>query len=78
MDAREFFQDVVHRNYFEFFDHPDDISLLWNAVVSLNSVAEYLALEQLNHAQISRKQFPETAHSSIYARSKIRARAHSH
>jgi hypothetical protein len=40
-------------NYFEFFERGDDIRLLWNAVVSMNSVAEYLALHQQNYARIS-------------------------
>ena len=44
MDTGEFFQNVARRNYFEFFERGDDIRLLWNAVVSMNSVAEYLAL----------------------------------
>ena len=61
MDARQFFQDVVRRNYFEFFDHPDDIRLLWNAVVSMNSVAEFLALHQLNYAEVSLDQLNQTA-----------------
>jgi hypothetical protein len=61
MDAREFFQNVARRNYFEFFEPGDDIRLLWNAVVSMNSVAEYLALDQLNYAQISRNQLERTA-----------------
>jgi hypothetical protein len=61
MDARQFFQDVVRRNYFEFFDHPDDIRLLWNAVVSMNSVAEFLALHQLNYAEVSPDQLNQTA-----------------
>jgi hypothetical protein len=55
MDSREFFQDVAARNYHEFFGRPDDIRLLWNAVVSMNSVAEYLALDQLGYPEISRK-----------------------
>ena len=52
MDAGEFFQNVARRNYFEFFERGDDIRLLWNAVVSMNSVAEYLALHQQNYARI--------------------------
>jgi hypothetical protein len=60
MDAREFFQNVARRDYFEFFAHPDE-RRLWNAVVSMNSVAEYLALEQLNYAPISQNQLTQTA-----------------
>ena len=61
MDTGEFFQNVARRNYFEFFERGDDIRLLWNAVVSMNSVAEYLALHQHNYAPISKKQLARTA-----------------
>jgi hypothetical protein len=54
MDAREFFQDVVSRTYSEFAGCSNDIALLWNALVSMNSVAEYLALEKLGYTQVSR------------------------
>ena len=61
MDTGEFFQNVARRNYFEFFERGDDIRLLWNAVVSMNSVAEYLALHQQNYARISQNQLTRTA-----------------
>ena len=61
MDTGEFFQNVACRNYFEFFERGDDIRLLWNAVVSMNSVAEYLALHQQNYARISQNQLTRTA-----------------
>jgi hypothetical protein len=55
MDARELFQEVVSPNYREFIERPNDIRLLWNALVSMNSVAEYLALERLKYASTSRQ-----------------------
>jgi hypothetical protein len=55
MDSRDFFQDVAARNYYEFFQRHDDKRLLWNAVVSMNSVAEWLALDRLGYPPISRK-----------------------
>jgi hypothetical protein len=55
MDARELFQEVVSPNYREFIESQNDIRLLWNALVSMNSVAEYLALERLNYASTSRQ-----------------------
>jgi hypothetical protein len=61
MDAREFFQDVVSRTYSEFAGCSNDIALLWNALVSMNSVAEYLALEKLNYAQVSRDELTSVA-----------------
>jgi len=41
VDAREFFNTVVKPNYAEFSRHPTDIRLLWNALISMNTVAEY-------------------------------------
>jgi hypothetical protein len=61
MNAREFFQDVVSRNYCEFVGCSNDVRLLWNALVSMNSVAEYLALEKLNYAQVSRNELTSEA-----------------
>jgi hypothetical protein len=55
MDSREFFQDVAARNYYEFFARSDDVRLLWNAVVSMNSVADWFALAQLGYPPISRE-----------------------
>ena len=49
MDSRDFFQDVAARNYYEFFQRHDDKRLLCNAVVSMNSVAEWLALDRLGY-----------------------------
>ena len=49
MDAREFFQDVVKPNYAEFVQSPDNTRLLWNVVVSMNTVPEFLALHRLRY-----------------------------
>jgi hypothetical protein len=49
MDAREFFETVVKPNYYEAKSRPDDFRLIWNAVVSMNTVPEYVALERLNY-----------------------------
>jgi len=45
----------VKPNYDEFVRSPNDIRLLWNALVSMNTVAEYLALERLGYPQVGRK-----------------------
>jgi hypothetical protein len=53
MDASEFFNTVVKRNYEEwtgFTGNQDDFRLLWNAIVSMNTVPEYLALDELGYA----------------------------
>lgn len=49
MDAREFFQYIVQRNYYEFCRSQNAICLLWNAIVSMNTVPEYLALDRLGY-----------------------------
>ena len=62
MDASEFFNTVVKRNYQEFTGSSDDFRLLWNAIVSMNTVAEHVALEQLQYAQVSRRQVRALLH----------------
>jgi hypothetical protein len=54
MDAREFFNTVVTLNYAEFSRRPNDIRLLWNALISMNTVAEYLALDRLGYPAVAR------------------------
>ena len=44
MDAREHFQSVVVPSYSAFVRSPSDFHLLGNALVSMNTVAEYLGL----------------------------------
>jgi hypothetical protein len=62
MDASKFFNTVVKCNYEEFTRSSDDFRLLWNAVVSMNTVAEQLALEQHQYdAQVSRQELARTA-----------------
>src|SRR5262249_33095987 len=61
MDASEFFNTVVKRNYEEFTNNPNDFRSLWNAIVSMNTVAEYMALEQLQYAQVPREKLDATA-----------------
>ena len=53
MYARELFREIVAPNYYEFCGNPTDIRLLWNALISMNSVADYLALERLNYLPAS-------------------------
>jgi hypothetical protein len=61
MDTSEFFNTVVTRNYQEFTANPDDFRSLWNTIISMNTVAEYLALEQLQYAPVSRQKLAGTA-----------------
>jgi hypothetical protein len=65
---RHYFLLLIHasscRNYEEwtgFTGNQDDFRLLWNAIVSMNTVPEYLALDQLGYAQVSREVLDDTA-----------------
>jgi hypothetical protein len=53
MDAAEFFRDIVKSNHDEFTNNTGDLRLLWNAIVSMNTVVEYVALDQLGYGQVS-------------------------
>jgi hypothetical protein len=58
MNAREFFQDIVQRSYYEYCQNPKDIRLLWNAIVSMNTVPDYIALDRLGYVlEVNRKEF---------------------
>jgi hypothetical protein len=61
MDVSDFFNTVVKHNYRE-FTVTNDYRLLWNAIVSMNTVAEHVALEQHQYdAQVSRQELARTA-----------------
>jgi len=57
----EFFHHVVKKNYEAHCSQPNDFHHLWNAVVSMNTVAEYLALERVDYAEISREDLAQRA-----------------
>ena len=58
MDAQEFFQNIVQRSYYEYCQNPNDIRLLWNAIVSMNTVPDHIALDRLGHAlEVNREEF---------------------
>ena len=62
MDARDFFHEVVKRNYDEFVRSPNDIRLLWNVLVSMNTLPEFLALQQREYPpSISRNELYKLA-----------------
>ena len=46
MDARDHFETMVVPNYNEFVRSPSDFRLLGNAILSMNTVAEYLGLHR--------------------------------
>ena len=51
MDARDYFETVVIPNYGEAKSNRDDFRLIWNAIVSMNTVPEFVALERINYIQ---------------------------
>jgi hypothetical protein len=61
MDTSEFFNTVVKRNYHEFTSNPGDFRSLWNAIISMNTVPEYMALDQHGYAAVSRDALAHTA-----------------
>jgi hypothetical protein len=60
MDFRERCQSALC-NYEEFECNPDDYRLLENAIFSMDTVAERLALHRLGYPQLSRKALNEEA-----------------
>lgn len=62
MDAADFFHDLVKPNYEEFCRDQNQLRRLWNAVVSMNTVAEYVALERLDYREaLGRDELAEKA-----------------
>jgi len=58
MDAQEFFQNIVQRSYYEYCQNPNDIRLLWNAIVSMNTVPDHIALDRLGYVlEVNREEF---------------------
>ena len=55
MNAREFFEGVVKPNYDEFVQSQNDIRLLWNVVVSMNTVPEFLVLHRHKYDPLPRE-----------------------
>jgi len=61
MDATEFFQNIIKPNYEDSAGAPDDLRLLLNAIISMNTVAEFVALDRLDYAKISEKELGKQA-----------------
>jgi hypothetical protein len=61
MDAADFFRDVVKPNYEAFCVDQNQIQGLWNAVVSMNTVAEYVALDRLGYEDLEREELDKQA-----------------
>ena len=61
MDAKEFFSVVVVENYKEAIADPANFRKLWNAALSMNTVAEYLALHRAGYPTLDRFKVDEKA-----------------
>ena len=49
MDAYRYFATIAKPNYEDAKRNADELRFLWNAIVSLNTVPEFLALDQLDY-----------------------------
>jgi len=61
MDAPEHFQKVIVPNYNDFVPRPTEYRLLENALFSIDTMSERLALHQLKYPQLSREALYEEA-----------------
>ena len=68
MDACEYFETIAKPNYEDAKRKADELRFLWNAIVSLNTIPEFLALDKLDyHLDLDRQSLNDEA-------DKIRAR----
>ena len=56
MDAKEMFNLIAAENYKETKADPANLRKLYNAVTSMNSVADYLALHEDNYPSLKRRE----------------------
>jgi hypothetical protein len=62
LDARAFFDWVVTPSYTRFVERPGDFSLLWGALVSMNTTSEHLGLLQRGYPpEVSRNERRDAA-----------------
>jgi hypothetical protein len=62
MDAREYFELIVQPNYYDFYRDQNSVRLLWNVIVSMNTVPEFLVLDRLEyHLDILREEIEARA-----------------
>ena len=54
MDARDYFEKIVTPNYYDAKNNPNDLRSLWNALLTMNSVAETIELQRLNYSGVDR------------------------
>jgi hypothetical protein len=62
MEANEFFETIVVPNYKETKHASNDLRLIYNAILSMNTAAEYVALERLKYGELIKKQISDEAY----------------
>jgi hypothetical protein len=67
MDARDYFEQIVKPNYYEAKDNPNDLRSVWNAILTMNTVAESIALERLDYSSVDRD-IRHSGHISVSSR----------
>ena len=50
MDAKDFFEKIVVPNYEDAINNPNDLRRTYNAIITVNTAAEFLALDKLGYA----------------------------
>jgi hypothetical protein len=51
MDAKEFFEKIVIPNYEDAIKNPTDLRKTYNAIITVNTMAEFLALHQFGYVE---------------------------
>jgi hypothetical protein len=55
MDALVYFEQIVKPDYEDAKNDPNDLRRLWHAIVSVNTVADAVALERLHYSDVGRR-----------------------
>jgi hypothetical protein len=63
MDANEFFNRIVRPNYDAVDRNRDEFRSVWNAAVSLNTIAEYLALHRSRYVAMTEVELNKAANT---------------
>ena len=61
MHATDFFQQIIKPNYDEATRTPNSLRLLVNSIISMNTVAEFVALDRLGYVKVSLQELAKEA-----------------
>jgi hypothetical protein len=65
MDVKQFYEQIALKNYEDSLADPTSYQKLWNAMVSANTIADYLGLERLNYGSTLTRQEIDGAVSDV-------------